>query len=648
MGPSQPQDSEHARPSVTPLGQTPRDAIKDDEYGEGMPLGSVARTASLVCLALFSAALLGTAGIDTCWPAEELQLVGAERVARERARASASLWDGTLARDLEDRLRARSRVREEVMPWYSFQLFQLLDEGAQGVAVGQDHWMFLERRCRLKPFPDDALARSCTQSVIALDRRLAAREIELTVLPIPRKSYVAHDYLPRHLDGRAAVDDLLIGGLLERGVETVDLRDSYRALDPGEVYLKLDTHWTPRAARIAAQEVAASSDLPREGGEPLGRLTLEATQTDSQRNVATLISIGARPDAEDLASVGFVHPPRTRIHLPTKVFKWFRSPTPTVPIALAGTSFSHQQRLGQVIAHYAGEPVFDGSRPALPHMTTLAQVLEAYDGTRPLERLVWEFPIAVAFDECTNFGIRHGSPVTRALAAVPPPSPRTVLDVPEELLRATSSRPLQGRGKRATLMTIPGGWLAHSGDGVLDLVLEGEWSGERCELVLQCGATATKHVLPKGPFTLSFPVLGSSKAASLLTLTAALARGEELLISDARLTLQGVGPLVALEGARLEGATVLTSSSPTPPLGRRPALLVQLKEGDRAKVGPLTVEVWTQGAEQPQRVTIYGVRPGALIALDLGQETGNRLSSVSLVAPRWELEIESAELSLGS
>ncbi len=646
MGSSQTQrpcrrDSERTALPVAHHQPSARASLEDDEYGEGLPSGLVGKSAGWITIALFACALLGTATVDSLWPAEEVQLVGAERQAQERSRAQAAIWDGSLARGLEDQLRARSRVRESVMPWYAFQLFKLFDEGVDGVLVGEDHWMFLERRCELRPFSDEVLAASRVNSVIALDRRLAARDIELTVLPIPRKSYVARELLPRGQDGRSAVDDLLILGLLRKGVETVDLRDEYRGVAPEEIYLKLDTHWTPEAARIAAREIAATAGLPRDGREPMGRLGRSTTQADPLRNVATLVSIGARPSVEDLAGVVFVHPPKTRIQLPPEVHRWFRAPTPSSPIALAGTSFSHQQQLAQVLTHYAGEPVFDSARPAQPHMTTLAQLLEAYEGARPLERVVWEFPIAVIFDECTNRSIRHGLPEARAFAAVPPLRPQTVL-------RVAPGPSLQGKGRRAKLITVPAGRLAHSGDGVLDLLVEGQWDGPRCEITLQCGNTATLHALTPGPFSLSFPVLDSSPTAAGLTLAVTPARGSELRLSSAEFTINRLGPITPLEASTGEEQIVLTPATPAQALGRRPAVLIELAENEVSRPSPVQVEIWTEGAERPRRVQFYGVRPGATLALDLGPESGARLASIALAAAHWQPLIDRAELHGGS
>jgi hypothetical protein len=109
-----------------------------------------------------------------------------------------------------------------------------------------------------------------------------------------------------------------------------------------------------------------------------------------------------------------------------------------------------------------------------------------------------------------------------------------------------------------------------------------------------------------------------------------------------------VGREVTLQLARQTESAVLTAPDAPPVLGRRPALLVQLKAGDHQRVGPLEFEIWSDGAEQPRRSKIFGVRPGASLALDLGPETGSRVLSVALRADRWELEVESAVLSCGS
>ena len=197
-------------------------------------------------------------------------------------------------------------------------------------------------------------------------------------------------------------------------------------------------------------------------------------------------------------------------------------------------------------------------------------------------------------------------------------------------------------------MTVPAGRLAHSGDGVLDLLVEGQWDGPRCEVTLQCGSTSTLHVLTPGPFSLSFPVLDSGPTAAGLALAATLARGTELQLSSAEFTFSPLGPRTPLEAAEEGERVVLTPTEPAPPLGRRPAVLIQLAESEASRPSPLRVEIWTEGAEQPRRIQFFGVRPGATLALDLGPESGAELSSITLAAAHWRPAIAAAKLHGGS
>ena len=100
-------------------------------------------------------------------------------------------------------------------------------------------------------------------------RALAQRGIRLVVVPIPKRLQVYPDRLP----GLAPEEDFagadvpwerLVLALLEAGVEVIDLLPDFLAArhddsgqDDPRLYLDYDPHWTPRAAELAAERIAA-------------------------------------------------------------------------------------------------------------------------------------------------------------------------------------------------------------------------------------------------------------------------------------------------------------------------------------------------------------------------------------------------------
>jgi alginate O-acetyltransferase complex protein AlgJ len=97
------------------------------------------------------------------------------------------------------------------------------------------------------------------------DDALARRGIRFLVASPPNAATIYPEDLPSWArnDGKATEYDLLLAELSRRGVRAVDLRPPLRAARAeGEVYLKYDSHWTPRGA------LAAFNAIVEAGGHP--------------------------------------------------------------------------------------------------------------------------------------------------------------------------------------------------------------------------------------------------------------------------------------------------------------------------------------------------------------------------------------------
>jgi hypothetical protein len=98
--------------------------------------------------------------------------------------------------------------------------------------------------------------------VVAVDRWLRKRGIDLIFVPVPKMTevYIEHflDHCPS--DGIVAPSARqTLRDLLEDGVETVDgwrLFRPVRKPDPDYLYNAADTHWAPRGMRVMAREVS--------------------------------------------------------------------------------------------------------------------------------------------------------------------------------------------------------------------------------------------------------------------------------------------------------------------------------------------------------------------------------------------------------
>jgi acetyltransferase AlgX (SGNH hydrolase-like protein) len=602
------------------------------DYGDEVAAGLVPKLVAAIVLAVFGITIFGTALTDTFFPAKGIQLVGAELVKQQQLEADATLMDGTLARRFEDSLREHSRVRSTVLPTYAFLKYAYFDEAPSGIVVGDHHWLFLEKRISLSTHDDQLLADGFVSALVALERRLLGNDIELITLPLLRKAYVAHEYLPKGHDARRAVDDAIIESMQERGLKTVDLRALYAEFRPEEIYFELDTHWTPHGARLAAEEMTRVAGTWKAVEKRLGQLETAVSTERSAVGMGTLQSVQVDPAAVDLDSLGLRVPETTVLHFGPAIRKWRLAGRPDTPNALAGTSFSTAQQTADLLTHYSGERVFDGAIAARPFMWNVSRVLQRYGDSGKLKRLYFETPIAPALVGYSPHGAYFTSAVgkTFELAAPARLAPLQMFEPGWMLLGFEQPVSLTGGG-RQRLIQVPSGRIAHSGDGVVCARLTGEVTGGEATLRLTCGESTYLHDVGPGSFDFTLPILAPGPTDSGLLVFADPARGASLRIEGAELVHQPVGRGFA--ELRVEATEGVVDMKPRRPLqlGRRAALIAKVSAKAQRAVG-VTVRVHTSGREEGREYRFDLIRPGGSIALDLGSAAGESLIGVVVTA----------------
>lgn len=172
-------------------------------------------------------------------------------------------------REFEQRLEDESWVIKQLRPWMQrFQFVCLKDTGDKAIA-GRDGWFFykpgvqyLTARPRPNPGPDNPLP-----AILAFRAELAARGIQLVVVPAPNKESVYPEKLSARAGGiRGAVCEQtseLLRELTAAGVEVVDLFELYAAAKQASgssagapFYLAQDSHWSPAGVDLAVKAVA--------------------------------------------------------------------------------------------------------------------------------------------------------------------------------------------------------------------------------------------------------------------------------------------------------------------------------------------------------------------------------------------------------
>jgi len=172
-------------------------------------------------------------------------------------------------RAYEHGLEDASVVARALRPLFQFAQFTWLRDGGEKALVGRDGWLFY------KPGYDDMVTRGKpllptndpVTAIVAFRDALAARGIQLLVVPAPNKESIYPDRLSTRVpEGQVLIAPPtreLFARLHAAKVECVDLfavfaaaRTDVAASNAAPLYLKQDSHWSPAGVALAARAVA--------------------------------------------------------------------------------------------------------------------------------------------------------------------------------------------------------------------------------------------------------------------------------------------------------------------------------------------------------------------------------------------------------
>ncbi len=163
-------------------------------------------------------------------------------------------------RELENASAAATWAR----PWTQYVWFAALGNAGEKAVLGRDGWFFYKPDVRYLVEPCIRESDRALAAILTFRGQLAARGIELLVMPVPGKPSVYPDHVSGRLPGeglRGSHTRDLLARLRSAGVETVDVLDALgrwrRADGDAPTYLMRDTHWTGATARRVAELVAA-------------------------------------------------------------------------------------------------------------------------------------------------------------------------------------------------------------------------------------------------------------------------------------------------------------------------------------------------------------------------------------------------------
>jgi alginate O-acetyltransferase complex protein AlgJ len=263
-------------------------------------------------------------------------------------------------------------------------------EGRPGAVVGDDGWLFSkeEFEATLKRTPDLAEA---ARGVVEIRDFLAAKGIELVVVPLPAKAdiyreHVSYPAIPTDLerlyeDFRTVLDNAGI-----RNIETRAPLEAAKAKGP--LFLTTDTHWTPLGAEVVADAVGAAL-----GQRDTPYTITDAAPVEREGDLSKFIVTGGLAPLVGLGPETVV--PREASAPPAASSTDIFGPS-SIPFVLTGTSYSAnpQWSFGESLKVSLGADVLnlaeEGKGPVAPMRAFLES--ETLRDTPP-EVVIWEFPV---------------------------------------------------------------------------------------------------------------------------------------------------------------------------------------------------------------------------------------------------------------
>jgi len=604
-----------------------------------IPVGESARVAPglrAFAVGVFAAAILGSAVVDTVWPAPVPVPIGLEKNVDDARRAAATWRDGSRAKLVEHDLELASRMRSIVRPKHALMLLEIFSElSSPYVLAGDDGWLFLSDRTGADL--QDPLAMSLERSAAvfaAMHRRLANLGIRAVSLPLPRKCVIERAHLPRQVDPHSEFDFALVDAWRARGIETVDLLPLFESAPVGPVYERKGTHWKPEVIPLVAEEIARQCGwwvAPEERNTRVveGRVPPRATEL--------LLHLGMdEHDAQRLA--GYGDRPLLRLAPIGNHVSDCANRLPMPSLAMGGTSFTSSNGVPCFLRHYANEPVWCLADPGTDGVAPLAAFLSEHPHARP-DRLVLETP-----DHIVMRRAYLGSAAT-LLGDHPPQTPLTAVAHPEALDTLVAQGTLRLTRQATQPTPIPPASVGTTEDGVLELQLTGEVTGADIDVLLR-----TRDVLMHYPWRASssrvvLPVIGLAPSPNAMSI-AFRSRGasSELTLSDAQFVVSGgrrparfaIGQVTRID----DRWTVPMSAPESDALPRHSLVWIQLK--NRGPIADVRLEVQAEG-RAPFVAEFTALAANASIVANIGVLQGAPLESATLSA-RGPLAVESVEV----
>ena len=159
----------------------------------------------------------------------------------------------------------------------TFMAGQVSSADSPAALIGKQEWLFYQYE--LSEPSHDELVKSSQNLIRDFERVLASRGIRLTVAMVPLKMRVYAEFLPDNIRLSPYVQgnySQMLGYFTSNGVNAADINSAFlnSALRNGDppLYFRLDSHWTPTGALVAAEALKKALETDAKSSERLATI----------------------------------------------------------------------------------------------------------------------------------------------------------------------------------------------------------------------------------------------------------------------------------------------------------------------------------------------------------------------------------------
>lgn len=590
---------------------------------------------------LFAAGILiGTPAVDAVWGGRDSRVAGIDQRRAAERRRQARFADGTLASLIEDDLKDRSLVRRTLSLGYTLLLYGALGEaGGEQAIVGKDRWIFVKNRARPLEGPPMTLLKPWVNRLAALERGLRGMGVRVVFLPLPRRSAIMADYLPKGYPSRTDVDRAAATALGDAGLEAVDLYDAFAEHEGPPLFYRADAHWTEVGEMLAAEEIMRQLGLLSPESERRTRVVAAKPETqgadDKNQDLLPFIGIHKRGLASYLRGPDV---PRFKFKPVKGLGQGANDPESPNPlrVALTGTSFSKRRNFVAFLRHFGQLPIDDYSRPAEGPIVPIQAFARRAQSNLP-DLLLAEVPIYTAMESAGFL-----AEVQKLLTAFPLPENQLIGAVPlAEPRQGEMARELALTRKPTVVMRTRPGALLSTWDHVVGIRVTGEVLEGAVEIQADTRGRGASVVWKKGVNRAHLPLIADSFGSpSVKVLATAVGGRARLRVTEvqfeAPLHLDRTERLAEVDRRQLDDRWEVDFELPA---GDRAApervLLIPSFSGEKRRPTELGVGL-VAGAGEVQILTVGRVQSTGWVIASLGRAGRGEAGTLRFFGPGTE------------